>query len=289
MHLRTIALAALAVCPTLVAQEPGDPPRDNEKPAQPERLTEWPSGDEAQKRRIVFLVKRLDAEDEETAAEAERELVALGDTTVRMLLRSYSEDKPALEEPIRRILDAVTDERHAALLAQLADDRNHYVRAWVMARLGEFGLEESRPVLAHAAKKDKDPEVVFRASLGLAGLGDTSVLPVLFDRCSEDWPQVGTDVTRILSRARSPEMAQAIAERMDPKRERTVTTGLRLMRGAAPESYRKVVGTYLDWRSHSVKKAAINTLRVIVDGDEPVEDLSVFDVIKIAKEWKARI
>jgi hypothetical protein len=38
-----------------------------------------------------------------------------------------------------------------------------------------------------------------------------------------------------------------------------------------------------------VRVAAINALRGIVDGQEPLEELSVFGAIELAKTWKVRV
>ena len=50
-----------------------------------------------------------------------------------------------------------------------------------------------------------------------------------------------------------------------------------------------IVKPYLDAETHNVKKAAINTLRVIVAGQEPLEKLSVFQAIEMANEWKKKV
>ena len=64
-----------------------------------------------------------------------------------------------------------------------------------------------------------------------------------------------------------------------------------MMRSLAPESAKSLVRPFLDSDQSIIKKEAINTLRVIVDGKEPMplKKITVFLVIKLAKEWKRRI
>ena len=56
-----------------------------------------------------------------------------------------------------------------------------------------------------------------------------------------------------------------------------------------PEKTAPVVGLHLDSDDNQVRVAAINALRGIVDGQGPLEELSVFGAIELAKTWRARV
>jgi len=64
---------------------------------------------------------------------------------------------------------------------------------------------------------------------------------------------------------------------------------LRLLRSLAPKELTGPIVPFLDHEFQGVKKEAINTLRVIVDGAEPLEELSAFQAIEMANEWKKRL
>ena len=64
---------------------------------------------------------------------------------------------------------------------------------------------------------------------------------------------------------------------------------LRLLRYVAEPSAAARIAQYLDSESHNVKKAAINALRVSVDSAVPLDKLSVFQAIDMARSWKARV
>jgi TPP-dependent pyruvate/acetoin dehydrogenase alpha subunit len=49
------------------------------------------------------------------------------------------------------------------------------------------------------------------------------------------------------------------------------------------------VAPYLDSEDNSIRVAAIDALRGIVDGDGPMEQQSVFRAIEMAKLWKLRL
>jgi len=44
----------------------------------------------------------------------------------------------------------------------------------------------------------------------------------------------------------------------------------------------------LDSTDNSIRIAAINAMRGIVDGDLPIANLPVFEAIELAKKWKER-
>jgi hypothetical protein len=46
---------------------------------------------------------------------------------------------------------------------------------------------------------------------------------------------------------------------------------------------------FLDTNDNTLRIAAINALRGIVDGEPPIERLAVFDAIEMAKTWKERL
>ena len=68
-----------------------------------------------------------------------------------------------------------------------------------------------------------------------------------------------------------------------------IVAGLRLLGGCGDEDSAKRVSPYLDSQDNQIRVAAINAARGIVDGDGPMEQLSVFKAIEVAKMWKRRI
>ncbi len=64
--------------------------------------------------------------------------------------------------------------------------------------------------------------------------------------------------------------------------------GLRLARYLAVKDHHVILRNYLQASEHAVKKAAVNALRVM-HGQEPVEKITVFQVIGMAKDWLGKI
>ena len=71
--------------------------------------------------------------------------------------------------------------------------------------------------------------------------------------------------------------------------QRAVVTGLRLLRSVGTKDKAALIGRFLDHDSQAIKKETINALRVVVDGDEPLEKLPVFKTIEMANHWRSRV
>jgi len=260
-----------------------------QKPAEPEPEVEWPKLDRAAKALLDESCTTLrTAKKQELRDRAEATLVGLGAGAAPQLLAKLTDHETNINVPLSRVLDQVTSPEYAPLLVPLAQRRVVAVRIYVLRRLTAFQLPEMAPVF-RAARDDDDPRVAFQAALGLTSAGDTGAMAEIFARCTTDWKTIKDPVARALTGVRGAGGAAWILDQMRDGDEESRITGLRLLRHAGERSDAGAIKPYLDSESHSVKSEAINALRVIVDGDEPLERLSVFEEIEMANQWKKRI
>ena len=112
---------------------------------------------------------------------------------------------------------------------------------------------------------------------------------MVFAACAEDWRSRVGIVSAVLPAARGSEGADLVLDRMPADDIAARVTGLRLLRSLAPKHYAGILAVYLDHEQSNVKKEAINALRVVVDDDPPLENLSVFQAIELAQQWRARL
>lgn len=272
-----LCLAGLWLATAANAQEPKvEPPT-------------WPELNSKQTEAAKLALRRLGDEDEEVADAAEAELQDLGPAIAPMLLARLADRRPQHEEVLVRVLHRVVPETHAPLIADKASSKAALLRSFAVEYLAGLGDDTYRPIF-EKARKDKDEDVAFRAVLGLAGLRDQDALLDLLQLCETlEWRDVSTLVQAGLAHARDGVLTDKLVKAMPRDDERRVVTGLRLLRSVAPKEYAGVIATWLDAEQHAVKKEAINTLRAVVDGDRPLENLSVFQAIDQAKKWKERI
>ncbi|MDA0372669.1 MAG: hypothetical protein O2865_02685 [Planctomycetota bacterium] len=249
----------------------------------------WPELSSKQTEAAKLALRRLGDEDEEVADAAEAELVDFGPAIAPMLLTRLADRRPQHEDVLARVLHRVVPASHAPLIADKAAAKAVPVRSFAVEYLAGLGDTTYRPVF-EKARKDKDEGVAFRAVLGLAGLRDRDALLELLGLCETlEWRDTSSLIQTGLAHARDAELTDALVKAMPREDERRVVTGLRLLRSVAPKEYAGVIATWLDAEQHAVKKEAINTLRAVVDGDRPLENLSVFQAIDQAKKWKERI
>ncbi len=260
-----------------------------EEDAKPEK---WPKLSDPERRRMRFQLRQLEGIDgseaqQAKALQAEEVLSALGAGITLEVLRqldSEDEDKVAALE---RVLDRVLSPEYGPLVARLVKRKESAVRIYAVSRLARNHQQEMAPIFREALKDDED-DVQFYAALGLAGLSDMSAMKVVFDRCRKDWSRFAGVIDEVLSPTRSAASADWVLAAMQPKDVRSQVVGLRLLRSLAPSTYKEKLQAYLDADQNAVKKAAINALRVVVDGDPPLEKLSVFQAIELAEKWRQR-
>ena len=250
---------------------------------------EWPELSRDQARSLDKACKALRrAKKADRIAELEADLTALGAGATPGLLDRFSDHRTNINASLVRVLDAVTADEHAPLLAEHARDRKTAVRRFVLRRLTEFRRPDMAGVFREA-RSDDDPEIAFQAALGLASSGDPGSMEEIFAHCIDHWVVDAGRVSHALESLRKPDTAQWVLDRMQTGVERDLVTGLRILRSVGTEDKAALIARHLDAESNPVKKEAINTLRVVVDGAEPLDNLPVFKTIELSKEWRERL
>ena len=293
------ALALLILLP-VVAQEGGDEVQEQEIV----RLEAWPELSGEGKRSIKLEIDRLrKARTEEMGDDAAYALTKLGASIVPSLLPKLGKEKD--EAALARMVDVlerVTGAEHTRLLAREFGDKSQAVRTWAMHRTAAYpdpgvraeaekALDRVAKRLAKAKKKPKPDRhehyvaaLVTTSSGSLAGLDHLQVVAV------KKWGDYGKDMRAALEAVRGPEATKALAGALREGDRKVKVATLNLLAGCGHrETAVGLVRPHLDDVDNSIRIAAINALRGIVDGDPPIDKLPVFRAIEIAKEWKSRV
>lgn len=250
---------------------------------------EWPKLDRTDTRRLKKQYGALRrAKKAERITEIEDELAGLGPGAAPELLERLSDHESNVNESLSSVLDRITTPEHAPLLAQLAEDRTVATRLYVLRRLTEMQLPEMVAVFGRA-HQDEHPEIALQGAFGLASAGDASAIEAIFEHCKEHWGDDANRLKQALGPCRNADTAQKVIYLMESGEERDTVTGLRVLRFVGTKDKAALIGRYLDFESNAVKKEAINTLRVVIDGAEPLDTLPVFRTIEMAEEWRRRI
>jgi len=239
-----------------------------------------------------FQVRQLDgidgSEEEQVKAErAEAVLRGMGAGITLELLRQLDDENEDKVAALGRILDAVLTPEYGHLVARLVRRKEPDVRMYATSRLARNHQSEMTPIFREVLEDDAE-DVRFYAALGLGGLEDMESMKIVFDRCRREWVRFAAVVSEVLTPARGPETADWVLAEMESGDPLAQVVGLRLLRSLAPKSYKEKLQVYLDAEQNAVKKAAINALRVVIDGEPPLEQLSVFQAIELAEKWRQR-
>lgn len=299
--MRAALCVALAACAaptyaeaTLTARVVDDE-RDEEEI---KRLEEWP--EPRDDRQLKIDVARLrKANTEEMGTQAHHALVAEGAAAAPALLKALGKEKGEdARERILDVLDEITGAPHTRLLAKEFDDKSDVVRVWCLTRVAAFpdaGVREAAVAALgraeNAAEKGKSSEAeLYAAALCATSAGDLAGLQRLAKRAEEDWKDSGAAIRVALESVRGKEATAAYRDLLASDKRQVIVAGLRLLAGCGDrESAVPLVAPFLDNTDNTLRVAAINALRGIVDGEPPLDKLPVFEAIELAGEWKKRI
>jgi hypothetical protein len=272
------------------AQKPSPPPSPIE------RATAWPALDGEAEAQVETDVQRLrKASTPEMASGAEAGLLAAGAGAVPLLLPTLAHEKdPEALKRIDSVLLRLTDARHTRLLAAGFTDKSPIIRGWCLRRCAAFPDAELRAqaeaALAVLTKPGKKPEreELYAAALCVVSTGNAAGLAHLTPFAVDEWGKRGGELRAALEAVRSPEAAAVCAPLVESKDRKQIVGGLNLLAGCGDPGSVARVRPFLDSTDNSIRVAAINAMRGIVDGDPPLDKLAVFEAIEMAKEWKTR-
>ncbi len=265
------------------APQPGTPPAVAQAPA---KLDKWPAlkSTDADRANAMLAQFRKDPSLHAGAADG---LVAIGDAVAPLLFQKVTNLADNTNAQVFGVLDRILGPQHAALLARMAKHKVTEVRRYVLYRLCRFRDADMLPVL-QAAAKDNDSEVAFQAALGLVALGRREGLDALVARSRSDWNGMKKDTEEVLPLARGAEPGSWLIELMAKASPVDRAAGLRLMRYLGAKDQSGSLKAYLDNEDRTVVKETVNALRCM-NGEQALENLSVFDGINMAKAWKAKL
>ncbi len=283
---RTAVFLVTALFGVLPAQESAGKPADQPTSQAQDKPT-WPKLKQPEADRVGQLLANFRLDNEALHKKSVDELIELGAGAAPLLIARLSDAKSNLNAWLTRALDGITSIEHAPLLAAETSHKTLARRLWSVSRLVDLGANE--PSAYHKALADKDDEVAYRAAVGLASLGDASGMERVFARAARDWKTCRTWLEPALERGRGEGLSNFLVTKLASKEFDEKVTALRLFRSGGAKEHARKVAVELDSSDHMVKKEAINALRVVVLEQKPIEDLSVFQSIEMAKEIKNKL
>jgi hypothetical protein len=279
-----LALATFAPSQEGQGNEQAPAPTDGKGPA---KLAEWPPLAETDKERLLALVGQFRKTDEKLREGAAKQLMAIGDSAMPMLMQQVSDRPDNVNDQLFALFDKMLEPRHAALMARESKKPRVELRRYLVRRLCTFTDREMLPVL-QATATDKDPQTAFYAQLGALALGHKESLQPVLTYTKTHWKEEVALVSVVLPPGRSNEAGASVFESITKAPAADQMAGLRLVRYLATKDQQMLLRRYLESPDHTVKREAVNAARVL-NGEAPIEDLSVFKAIEMSKEWLKKV
>jgi hypothetical protein len=306
--LKLLVAAALALAPlAAAAQDPlfrqkGDAaPRAGEATKDVVRASEWPAIPADKAATVKIDIERLrKAGTPEMAEQADAALVAAGAMVAPGLIAAMGKERNVEARlRIEAVLDRVTGAEHTRLLAPYFADKSRDVRTWALARCAAFpdrelakgaqdALGKARAALAKDEKLEGGEAELYAAALCATAAGSHEGLDVLGRTAVTEWGKKGVEIRAALAGVRDGESTKFALDMLAKDDRKQKVAALHLLAGCGTQDALAAVKRELDSTDNSIRIAAINAMRGIVDGDLPIANLPVFEAIELAKKWKER-
>ncbi len=306
--MKLLVAAALALAPlAAAAQDPlfrqkGDAaPRAGEATKDVVRASEWPAIPADKAATVKTDIERLrKAGTPEMAEQADAALVAAGAMVAPGLIAAMGKERNVEARlRIEAVLDRVTGAEHTRLLAPYFADKSRDVRTWALARCAAFpdrelakgaqdALGKARAALAKDEKLEGGEAELYAAALCATAAGSHEGLDVLGRTAVTEWGKKGVEIRAALAGVRDGESTKFALDMLAKDDRKQKVAALHLLAGCGTQDALAAVKRELDSTDNSIRIAAINAMRGIVDGDLPIANLPVFEAIELAKKWKER-
>jgi len=299
------AAPATSFSPTLQedpAQEPAaQDPQAQEDPKQKQKkaFARLTSPDKKSLQAALRLIEKGDPEKGQLE-EGVAQVLVLGESTVPTLLASVPRMEKASRLPALWLaLDGTLQDADLHLAWELRKKKSplaldrYLVRRWADSSRKD-ALSFLDGISADASKlAEKDPErsqlLAYEAARGLAFRGRAEQLDAIDAVIQADWLQRAAQLRADFADINREPLAGKAAEYLKrrPRKEKLASLHLFELFGRPEQA--KLLLPFLSESDTSLRLAAIDACRVVVDGEKALGKPSMVEIIQRAEAWKARL
>jgi len=227
---------------------------------------------------------------EEARAEAVETLGGLGEGAVPLLLGAWADLAEAERlDALRGLLDALLAEEALHLAwEEVAEEAPAAARAWVVARWDASGRKDVVEFLA-ARIADPAPEVAYAAARGLLRRSDARGWDIVATWVAEHWTEQADTLRADFAGLPRGPMAGRAAAALNATKRKARLAGLHLFELFGVAENAALLLPALSESDTTLRLAAIDAARAVVDGAAALERPSMTEIIERAEAWKKRI
>ena len=269
--------------------------KDQGKKKEIERLKKWPeltdkAGAKLQMKRLIKPNKP------ESATDAIEKLIEMGPQVVPTVIKELkrSRDKKAHKRMVE-VLEEICGAPHTRLLSEHFEAKSDPLRRFALYQVAHYpdpGVAKKAEAAYKKASAEKtkwEKRDRYLAALTCASAGSKAGWDDLVLAARTKWGKSREDLAMVLPVLRSDQTSQEVIDKVDGTDRQDKVNCLRLLSILGTKKAIPFVKPHLDSDDASIRVAAINACRGIVDGEAPLGDISVFTAVELAKKWKERL
>jgi len=280
------------------AQEPDDGhtqkrPQEEQKKA----FDRLKSPDKKKLQAAIRLIEKGDPEEGEIAAGI-AQAKELGEAAIPLLLTSVSRlEKAERVEHLWTCLDALLHDGHLHLAWDLRKKKSPLVLdVYMLRRYSDASRKDSRMFLEEQlALLEKEKEEARKKALhyeiarGLAFRGQADQLDAIDAVIQADWLTRAQELRADFAGINRKPLAEKAAEYLQRRPRKEKIASLHLFELFGEKEQAKKLLHFLSESDTSIRLAAIDACRVVVDGEPPLNKPSMTEIIERAESWKSRL
>lgn len=280
------------------AQEPDDGrtqkyPQEKQKKAF-DRLT---SPDKKKLQAAIRKMEKGDPEEGEIAAGI-AQAKEIGEAAIPMLLASVSRlEKVERVDHLWACLDTLLHDGHLQLAWDLRKKKNPVtLDVYLLRRYADASRKDSRMFLEEQLallEKEKDKArknaLHYEIARGLAFRGQADQLDAIDAVIQADWLTRAQELRADFAGINRKPLAERAAEYLQRRPRKEKIAALHLFELFGEKEQAKQLLHFLSESDTSIRLAAIDACRVVVDGEAPLNKPSMTEIIERAESWKSRL
>ncbi len=240
--------------------------------------------DKEKAKRFLTFLKRSDPEKRRGY---ENKMVALGRGVIPLLMEKAESTHKHQSGAIARCLTRLLDVKDRERLDTLAKSKKNALRMLVVTKYASSPREEDKEKLK-TFLEDSAPEIRLEASLGLIRLSDPAgikeiVLSLATCKNERQRKAMTADLPNLKGKVYSSHF-RSLATKHEDHEVRKAT--LEVIVAIGDKRVKDVLGLALRDDHNLVKGAAVNALRKLLKGQEPITFPTVFDLVDAVEKWK---
>lgn len=276
--------------PLLEMQEPeasGEQEGEKEKPKKKKfkRLTS------PQKKQVAAGMRLIEkGEEEEEVEEGVAKLIALGEAAIPSCMDAVKRmDAVGRLDSLWQVLDTILIDDDLPLAWSLLKKKSHdALRVHLVRRFADSSLKETAAFLKEQLEGENS-DVAYEAARGLALRGDASVVAIIEKQVAQFWLEDADRLRADFAGLERGPLAGELLPLLQRKHTKEKLAALRMVELFGTEEQCKLMMPFLSESDTTMRLAAINVCRVILDGEAPLKRPSMTEIIERAEAWKAKL